>query len=128
MEYLTIQNITAFFAAILVLDRILRAIAQMTSTKVDDQAIETIDKARSWAQNNAPHFWAVIEQLSQVGAIPKAQKAAEFMLRLRAAYVEATGKTLPQAASLEAQTVAAGLSAAAKLPAIANPTPAPVSK
>lgn len=126
MEYLTVQNITTFLTIILVLDRILRAIAPATSTKIDDQAIETIDKARAWAQDNSPHFWAVIEQLAQVGAIPKVQKAAEFMTRLRAAYIEATGKPMPQTAVLEAQTVAAGLSAAAKLKA--NPTPVPASK
>ena len=90
-----------------------------------------IDQARSWSLQQSPHIWAIVEQLAVAGSIPKIQKPAEFLLRLRAAYAAATGKILPEAAAAEAQTVAAGLSAGAKLPmgsAIANPQPAPVSK
>lgn len=126
-----IQTLTLIFVVLLVLEKIARAVAPMTATKVDDQAVVMIDQARGWSLQQAPHIWAVVEQLAAVGSIPKVQKAAEFMLRLKSAYAAATGQVLPEAAAAEAQTVAAGLSAGAKLPAQVmpvNPQPAPASR
>ena len=125
------QTLTFVLVALLLLDRIAHMIAQMTATKADDDILAAIDKARAWAFQQAPNFWAIVEQGAAMGAIPKAQKAAEFLLRLKAAYAAATGHVLPEAAAAEAQTVAAGLSAGAKLPAqvaSANPQPAPASR
>jgi len=129
--------------ALLALEKIVRAVAPLTATTADDKALAAIDSARAWSLQQAPHIWAVIEQLAAIGAIPKAQKAAEFLLRLKAAYTAAVGKAIPEAALAEAQTVAAGLSADAKLPVQmaslpigvgieeikpVNPQPAPVSR
>lgn len=129
------QTLTMILVVLLVLERIIRAVAPMTATTVDDQAVAMIDQARSWSLQQAPHIWAIVEQLASVGSIPKIQKSAEFLLRLKAAYAAATGKMLPEAAAAEAQTVAAGLSAGAKLPIQsvsevipANPQPAPASR
>ena len=123
------------FVVLLVLEKVIRAVAPTTATKADDQAVAAIDSARAWSLQQAPHIWAVVEQAAAIGAIPKVQKAAEFLIRLKSAYAAAVGKSLPEAALAEAQTVAAGLSAGAKLPiqSVAevvpvNPQPAPVSR
>jgi len=127
------QTLTMICVALLVIERIIRTVAPLTATTADDKAVAAIDSARAWSLQQAPHIWAVVEQMAAIGAIPKAQKAAEFLLRLKAAYAAAVGTALPAAAIAEAQTVAAGLSAGAKLPTVSeavpvNPQPAPVSR
>jgi hypothetical protein len=120
-EWMTGQNLTTVVVVLLALWEAFKAIAPKTATKIDDNIVDAVGDAKEWARGSSPHAWAIAELLAAQGAIPKAQKSAAFALKLREAYIEATGKVLPDKALKEAELVAAGLSASDKL----NRLPAP---
>jgi len=122
-EYLTLQNMTTLITVLLTLEMILRRVAPMTTTDLDDKALIEIDKAKSWAVSMAPAVYAIIEGLAKSGKIPAASKAQAFAAELAQAYQKANGAPLPAQAHAEAETVARGLAAADKL--TVNPPPAP---
>lgn len=131
-EWMTTDNVTLALVVLMVLERIVRAIAPKTETKIDDRIIASLDDARDWAEDMAPHLWAIVETMAAQGAIPKARKAALFGMQMKEAYHKATGKMLPEGAIATAETVAAGISAADKLgrltgtpTASGNPDPQP---
>lgn len=118
-DWMTTDNVTLALVVLMVLERILRAVAPRTETKIDDRILAGFDDARDWAEDMAPHLWAIVEALAAQGAIPKAQKAALFGMQLKETYHKATGKLLPDGAVAQAETVAAGLSASDKLTRLA---------
>ena len=119
---LTVENITFALTLLLIAERILRAIAPATQTTIDDEAVKGIEKAREWARTMAPAVYAVVEQLAASGKIAKAEKAQVFLNQLAEAYHRVEGAPLPDQAHAEAEVLAKGLAAAAKL---GNPPQAP---
>lgn len=120
MNYLTTENITFVLTMLLVAERIVRAIAPITKTDLDDRAIREIDKAKEWGRSVAPAIYAIVEGLAASGKIPKAEKAKEFISEISEAYTRANGSTMPVQAIADAQTVARGLAAATKNPPAAS--------
>jgi len=116
MEYLTLPNITAFFVALAYLYSFLVWIAPKTATKIDDEAVAAVERAKSWGYSMSPFFWSIVEGMEKSGKIQKLNKPVEFLLQLRKAYQDAHGTDLPKPAEIVAQQIAAGLSAQAKLP------------
>jgi hypothetical protein len=134
MDQLTPTNIVLALVLLEMAVRLLRSIAPKTATKADDEALAGLDVAIGWAHAAAPHLWAIVEAAAAQGAIPKAQKAAQFALMIKAEYQRQSGKALPAAAEAAAQLAAQGLSASEKLarsvPASDVPVPplAPASR
>lgn len=122
-DWLNGDNLTTVLVVLLALWEVLKAVAPRTTTKIDDSIVDGVE----WAKGSAPHAWAIAEVLAAQGSIPKVQKAAAFALKLREAYLDATGKVLPEKAMKEAEMVAAGLSAADKLTRL-DPPPGPPSR
>lgn len=116
MEYLTIENITALFTALLVLERVLRAVAPLTKTTVDDGIVEKIDSGRNFIRRYSASAWAIVEGLEKSGIIKKTDKIGKFISTLEEAYKAAEGQELSASAKVESKLIAAGMSAAAKLP------------
>jgi len=81
-------------------------------------------KENDWVKAYAPAFWAQVEALSLNTKLPSAAKAALYLKMAHDAYIAAEGKTLSAESVKSLELLAGGLSASAKLPAIANPTPA----
>lgn len=112
---MSVENLTLAITLLLLAERILRAVAPMTATTIDDEAVKGIDKAREWARTMAPAIYAVVEQLAASGKIAKAEKAQVFLNHLEEAYHRVEGAPLPAQAHAEAEIVAKGLAAADKL-------------
>lgn len=126
LEYLTPQHLIAFFTFLLALDKLAHRIAPLTATTKDDEILAKIDKAKDWIGTYAPIVFAIVEDLGATGKIQYAQKAAEFLNRLKVEWFQAhPGEELPKEAEAQARLIAAGL--AASLPH-SNPQPGPAPK
>lgn len=125
MQYITLENVTAFFVGVGYFIAFLKWIAPKTSSKIDDDIVSGIESSKKFAFEMSPYFWAIIEQMEKSGKIQKLNKPVEFLLLLRKAYKDSFGKELPEQAESIAHNVAAGISAQVKIPV--NPLPAQVS-
>ena len=83
---------------------------------------EKIGEAQ-WIRDMAPHFWSVIEATHPSATGKGVAKLAHFLLLARDAYAKASKTPLSIAGEEKLKTIAAGLSAGAKL----NPPSVPVS-
>lgn len=134
MEHLTLQNALLAAALLGVLVDVLRKIAPMTNTTMDDAAVSKLEAAKAWAEDWAPSFWAVVEVAQKSGKLPPGvTKSAQFLEELRKAWNAQHGGEIPPQAIAVANGIASGLSAGQKLPQIAttvtgNPPAAPGSK
>ena len=123
---MTVETVLSILAAAGWLVAFLQWVAPRTATTADDEIVAVVEKARAWAFSMAPHFWSVVEWGAKTGGLPAGTtKATEFLLALRRAYQEQHGHDMPVEAQRVAETVAAGMSAAAKLP---SPPSAPASR
>ena len=138
MEYITADRLTVAFTAFLIVWQVgksaLRFFAPRTGTTADDAALAWMESAEQkvqaveesqWIKSYAPAFWAQVEALSMNTKLPSAAKAALYLKMAHDAYIAAKGKTLSVESVKTLETLAAGMSATAKLP---NPQPAPVSR
>lgn len=126
-EYLTVQNVLIIIAILGAAYAALRAIAPLTQTTIDDEAVAKVEAAKAWANAYAPTAWEYLEAAQKKGLIPAgSSKAVEFLLLVRDAYRKAHAADLPKPAEQIAVSVAAGLSQAEKL--TRNPSQAPVSR
>lgn len=123
---MSIENLTLAITLLLLADRILRTLAPITATPLDDEAVKAVDKAKDWARTMSPAIYAIVEQLAATGKIPKADKAQAFFVELAEAYRRSTGNSLPAQAHAEAEILAKGLAAADKM-AKGNPQTAPAA-
>lgn len=136
-EYVTVPNVTMLMIVFLnvwqVGKSVLRIIKDRTATTYDDTALawmESIEaKANAaqegeWVKAYAPSFWVQVEALSQSQGLKGVSKLAMYLKLAHDAYVAAKGKTLSAESVKSLELLAGGLSASAKLPAIANPTQA----
>lgn len=125
LQYLNSGDVALVVALVLAGEKILRVMAPITKTTLDDEAVKRIDRARAWAKEVAPVIYTIIEQAAEVGKIAKHNKATEFAAELEKAYARIEGGMLPVQALVEADIVARGMAAADK---IGNPHLAPSSK
>lgn len=126
MEHITTANIALALVVIGYIYTILKAIAPSTQTKLDDQAVQAVEKAKKWVETYAPHFWSVVEVMSQSNQMTSAQKAAAFLLELKTSYEKLNGERIPDKAIEAATLIATGLSAEDKR--TRNPQSAPESR
>ena len=130
---ITAENITTIITLFLLADRILRAVAPLTNTDIDDKIVAEIDQGKAFVQSYAPAAFTIAEQLANAGAIAKGGKAKAFLDELKEAFEKSTGKQLSDGAVVEANLLAKGLAAAGKVSASkvetpVNPQTAPASR
>ena len=124
-DHLTPANVVILILAAEAAFRLLKQWAPKTATTVDDDVVAGVERTKSWALSMAPAFWAIAEVAARGGLIPKAEKAAKFLVDLKSAYYKEHGTELPDTAVVAAQSLVAGLSAADKLgKPMASVTPA----
>ena len=97
MEYLTPANIA------LVLSLLSIAYTAWARAYPTGKIATTVEAGKSWVRTYAPAISALIEELAKTGAIPKANKASEFLSKVEYEYAKAHPEAplLPPAAKAE---------------------------
>lgn len=125
VEKLTLA-ILIFLTGWQVLKSVLRFIAPKTATTADDRLLSLMEGAEKkateleesqWVKDNGPAFWAQVEALSktQIPQLKGVGKLAYFLGLAHQAYTDAKGKGLGAGSAKQLETLAAGLSASAKI-------------
>ena len=121
------NTIYIIVTVIVALYGIIKVIAPMTKTKLDDAAVAKIENLKAWGHGVAPHLWAIVEVLATRGIIDNKgpAKMNEFLKLLDEESEAIHGEKLPEQAANAAKLVAKGLSAADHL---LDPTQTPAGK
>lgn len=114
-EFINPTNVSILISLIMSVIAVLRTIAPVTKTTVDDDLVAFVDKSKATVRKLSLPIWAVIEEMEKAGKISKKAKYGEYLTMFRDFFRRTFGKEMPKEAEAEASILAAGYSASDKL-------------
>lgn len=109
MNFFTLENamlVSTVFSGISLMVSVFAWISTKTENKIDDQAVEAIEKAKAFVKPLAIGAYHYIEQAHDSGFLPAgADKAFHFMALIREEYLKKFGAPLPAQAESLAKAV-----------------------
>jgi len=104
--------LAACFFALTAVFAFLAWLAPRTATKLDDEAVANIERAKAFAAPYAHAAWEHVESADKAGLLPLGvSKAVKFVEMVQAEYERRFNQAIPREALKVAEGIAAGLSA-----------------